>query len=141
MPLLLPNASPNVPIEARRDHAAPLAARYLVAVRPADQPHGSEGPTGVPAPCPQLFDLRWPAPTRPWGIAAATVAIVWTMVGALVSFAPPAEALTVGEAEERVEVARTHLADSHAAVREAEAAIVDAQADLGDLQADELRCV
>ena len=110
----------------------------LCPVRPADQPHGSEGPTGVPAPCPQLFDLRWPAPVRPWRIAAATVAVVWAMVGALVSFAPPAQALTVSEAEERVEAARTHLADSHTAVREAEAAIVDAQADLGDLQADEL---
>lgn len=110
----------------------------LFPVRPADQPHGSEGPTGVPAPCPQLFDRRRRAPVPPWGLAAATVAVVWTMVGALVSFAPPAQALTVDEAEERVEEARVHLADTHIAVREAEAAIVDAQADLGDLQADEL---
>ncbi|MCB1007246.1 MAG: hypothetical protein KDB35_23885, partial [Acidimicrobiales bacterium] len=75
---------------------------------------------------------------RPWGIAAATVAVVWTMVGSVVSFAPPAQALTVAEAEAKVEEARAHLADSHTEVREAEAAIVEAQAELGDLQADEL---
>ncbi len=111
----------------------------LGGVRPADQPRGSEGPPGVPAPCPQLCVARRSAPLHlPWGVAAATVAVVWAMLATLVSIAPAAEALTVSEAEEQVEAARTHLDDAHAAVRQAEAAIVDAQADLGDLQADEL---
>jgi len=67
------------------------------------------------------------------------VVTAWLMVlGALVSSASPAHALTEAEAEAGVEEANRQLVEARAQVREAEGAIDEANAELGDLEADEL---
>ena len=63
---------------------------------------------------------------------------VTTIVGTLLALTPPADALTISEAEAAVGEARRQLTEAHAEVQRAEAAIAAASADLGDLQADEL---
>lgn len=60
------------------------------------------------------------------------------VLGALVSTASPAQAMTEEEALAGVEAAERQLAEAHTQVRRAQAAIADADAELGDLQADEL---
>ena len=74
----------------------------------------------------------------PWAVAGLAVVAVWTLLGSLVAYAPPAHALTVAEAEAAVAEARQLLVDARAEVVAAEAAIAEANAELGDLQADEL---
>lgn len=91
-------------------------------------------------PCNPSLSTGWVAPShRSWPSLAAAVATAWFLVlGALVSSAPSAYALTEAEAEAAVEEANRQLVEARAQVREAEAAIDEANAELGDLQADEL---
>lgn len=81
---------------------------------------------------------RHPTGRAPWAIGGAAVAVVWTLFGSLVAFAPPAHALTVSEAQAAVAAARQHLTDAQAEVVAAQGAIAEANAQLSDLQDDEL---